>query len=1235
MSAIIGFRISPQQSLCWRLQQGRESHPCWSVLQFTIDGVVNPTLLAQRLAALGATEEVLRTRLHSLPGMAQPIQIIEERAELPLCYEDLRGQPAEAQRRQLDAWRTPVSAPESLTVILARLGESHHALTLRAPAYIVDGTSLRLVAAHLLADRPAGDCLQYADYAEWKHSLLEAVTPHPGTLYWRHRQADARTSMALGLELRATRTSGESVQSFQPLAVEEVLPVTTSAGLLQVAGRLGCTLEELLFAAWSVLLARQSGQNMLDVAYADIGRGDGLDTTIGPYEQALPVRLSMDLARSLPDQLDELLAAQRQSVVWRDYYDGSVEPAYGFAFRGPLTFASPEAIIGLYESSLGQRFTLRLECTTHGELLLCRLACDRKALGETALACIAEQWRTLLAGLVQDADQPIHRITLLGDMQRRICAPTMPEPSIEGVCIVTLIERQAASTPQALATADADTTLSYEVLNHQANRLARYLQRTGVEPGVVVGIMLPRGHDMMAAILAVLKTGAAYLPLDPSYPADRLAYMVQDSAVRHVVTRSALSALLPSGPALLSLDAMEDALADLSDENLALTLDLELAAYLIYTSGSTGEPKAVEVTHRNLGHSTQVRMAWYPAQVRAYLLLSSFAFDSSVAGIFWTLAQGGLLVLPASGDELALDRLVQLILQHQVSHGLSLPSLYQALLDFAEPERLASLDTWIVAGEACKDDVVARHCQQLPRVRLVNEYGPTEATVWATADVLDATSTALGVSIGQPIPTMRLWLLNDAGVPAAIGEVGEIYLGGPMIARGYRGKPEQTAAAFISLPDIAGEERAYRTGDLARWRGDGRLTFLGRKDHQVKIRGHRVELTEIERCLAGHGQVRDAAVVAQDHAGSTRLIAYVTGAHNAVPDPETLRSHLAARLPAYMVPAIFVGLGQLPRSPNGKLDLQALPEPETAAGPRTEYVAPRNQLEAQLAAICAEVLRLPRVGVEDNFFQIGGDSILSLQVVTRAGQRGIQLTAKQVFALQTVAAMAAVAGQQQGHFELDTHWLQDTSEPRALEAIKLASERYRMEIGEVCAAVLYRSLLDTAGRMRLAWVQHAGEEARAAGTQPYRTLHELHSDSTAWPAVLQAAKTGVRQLADGESTAANAGLEVNVHARVRVSPEQRDVVVRNAAEPLYLAASMTPGTLEFVWSADQRHFPTDRLRNLANCFVEQLDALFEHCAVTREQQLSAMDFPSAGLDEGALQDLLAELASGTEPGPRE
>ncbi len=276
--------------------------------------------------------------------------------------------------------------------------------------------------------------------------------------------------------------------------------------------------------------------------------------------------------------------------------------------------------------------------------------------------------------------------------------------------------------------------------------------------------------------------------------------------------------------------------------NPGILRDLSLPAYLIYTSGSTGEPKAVEVSHRSLSQSTQVRFSFYPAPVRAFLLLSSLSFDSSVAGIFWTLAQGGKLVLPASGDELVLDTLCGAVQQHAVSHGLSLPSLYGALLDHAPAAALASIDTWIVAGEACSDHLVEQHHRQLPHARLVNEYGPTEGGVWASAEVLRRGRPA---GIGHAIPGMEIDLVNEWGASAAIGEPGEIYLAGAQLATGYRGHPAQTDAAFVSVPHIAGGRRAYRTGDLACRLADGRMMFLGRRDHQVKIRGHRVELAEI------------------------------------------------------------------------------------------------------------------------------------------------------------------------------------------------------------------------------------------------------------------------------------------------------------------------------------------------------------------------------------------------------
>jgi amino acid adenylation domain-containing protein len=497
-----------------------------------------------------------------------------------------------------------------------------------------------------------------------------------------------------------------------------------------------------------------------------------------------------------------------------------------------------------------------------------------------------------------------------------------------------------------------------------------------------------------------LKAGGAYVPIDPTYPADRRAYMLADSAIAHIVVSAELADSVPANLQRFVLDNL--AAPDLGDWPALPLPDANDLAYLIYTSGSTGAPKAVEISHGALSFSTQVRMTTYDTPVRAYLLLSSFAFDSSVAGIFWTLAQGGRLVLPAPGEELEMSRLAQLIAQHQVSHGLSLPSLYQALLDQLQRNPgTDSLACWIVAGEACPPSLIAQHSKTLPHARLVNEYGPTEATVWATYEVLEPNR---NVSIGRPIAGMDLRLLNEFNSACGIGEPGEIVLAGPTLARGYRHKPEETAKAFVTLADGT---RAYRTGDLACWLADGRLAFLGRKDHQVKVRGYRIELGEIERQLCSHSDVREAAVIVQEHAAGKRLLAYILAAHGYAPDSEAIKRFLGERLPSYMVPALVLTLASFPRTPNGKLDTRQLPDPDSFD--ESAHVAPRNAMETALQAIVAKVLKLSTVSVTDNFFAIGGDSILSLQVVAQAHEQGIALSAKQVFERQTIAAMAEVA----------------------------------------------------------------------------------------------------------------------------------------------------------------------------------------------------------------------------------
>lgn len=989
MPVVTGFRSSPQQAAWWGLDEhGRAA--AVSRLQCRLMAALDLETLTERLQVLMASEEILRTRLQALAAMEWPVQVIDEPGIPPLQVEDCRGENAQAQQARLDALlEAPLSLPWQVEV--TRLSDAEYVLTLGAAVSVLDTASLRLLAAYLMTGKREPSSLQYADYAEWKLSLLEAGPEHPGVRYWQALRAQPVAALATGLERQAIASL------FRAGAAEIVLPTAVVADLQTLATANGYGLEDLLLGAWLAWLARLSGQPAVETALLDSGRGEGLESALGAYEQALPVRTSIDLANPLAAQLRHWIAAKDQALGWQDYYDSRHALDYAFAYRPAA--ALPAAV--LHESGLGRGYKLRLDCVAAGDSLRCRFSYDRAWFEPAAIDCAIEQWQALLQGLLRAPDRPIGRLALLGERQRAISEPAGVAPSLRSASIVELIEEHARDCPLAPAVVDAHGRLSYGELNRRANQLAQRLQQAGVAVGESVGILLPRGQAAIVAILATLKAGAAYVPLDPSYPTDRLRYMLSDAGMRLVIGESGDLAAA-AGVATIDPDAAD--LASLPHENPRLALDPQQPAYLIYTSGSTGQPKAVEISHGNLSHSTQVRMAFYGEPVRAYLLLSSLAFDSSVAGLFWTLAQGGLLVLPATGEELALDQLTRLIRRHGVSHALSLPSLYEALLDYATPDDLAGLRTWIVAGESCKAALVAKHRQALPAAALMNEYGPTEATVWATVERLD---TAAEVTIGRPIPTMDLWLLNEQGEPAGVGEPGEIYLGGPQLARGYRNRPQQTTAAFQVHAVLPGAPRLYRTGDLACRQPDGRLRFLGRRDHQIKIRGFRVELGEIERVLQAHSEVAAAVVIAQPWHDSHRLLAYVVARQDARCEAEALRDYLGQRLPDYMVPAACVRLDALPRSPNGKVDLQALPDPAQVS--EQPHVAPQNAMESALQEIYAEVLRRADVGVLDDFFRIGGDSILSLQLVARALQRGIHITAKQIFERRTIAALAEVA----------------------------------------------------------------------------------------------------------------------------------------------------------------------------------------------------------------------------------
>ncbi len=575
-------------------------------------------------------------------------------------------------------------------------------------------------------------------------------------------------------------------------------------------------------------------------------------------------------------------------------------------------------------------------------------------------------------------------------------------------CLHRVFEQQVERTPDARAITAQDGPLSYAELNHRSNQLAAYLQSLGVGPEIRVGIALPRSAEMVIAALAVLKAGGAYVPIDPAYPLQRFRYLVEDSGVSVLLTHRAVPEGLNSQSIrIIPLESHRGRVATLSGNNLDSTADSSNLAYIIYTSGSTGKPKGVMISHENVINSTDARTSYYASSPDRFLVLSSFSFDSSVASIFWTLLSGGELWLPPEGAQQNIGRITDFVRHGPITHLLALPSLYQSLLLNSTNDQLRSLRTVIVAGETCPADLVSTHFRRLPDVSLFNEYGPTEATVWSTVYEATPAQHPGPVPIGTPIVNAEIKILDAQMRPAPPTEPGEVYIGGPQLARGYLGRPDLTAERFLphAFTKVPGT-RLYRTGDLAKYRADGNIDFLGREDQQVKIRGYRIELGEIESALREHPQVRDAAVAGRkDAEGHQRLVAYVVSGAEKI-DAVALRRFLRKCLPEYMTPATYVTLESLPMNANGKLDRQALPDPAPAESQNT-YVAPRTPVERTLAQIWADLLGVKQVGTHDNFFELGGDSILGLQMAARANQAGIRLNITQIGDQPTIAGLAA------------------------------------------------------------------------------------------------------------------------------------------------------------------------------------------------------------------------------------
>ena len=1001
----------------------------------SIEGPLDAQELERCLHEIVRRHQSLRTRFVS--GDDGPQQVIDNELRIDLPVVDVSSLPddqRESKARELA--KAAVVEPFDLTtgpllrVTLLRLEEQRHVLVVVMHHIISDAWSVGLLEREVsvlygafAAGRPSPLPelpIQYPDFSVWQRKYLDREVLEKKSEYWKRQLANLEA-----LEL-PTDKPRPLIQTEHGANVALNLPVDLTSKLKDLGRQEASTLYMVLLAAFQVLLFRYTGQEDVAVGSPVAGRTRSeTEKLIGCFINTLVLRSDLSGDPTFAQLTQRVKEVTLQAFAHQDVpFEKLVEmlqpernlsrtPLFQALFvlqnapRSDLQFGA--AKVHPFELDLKTtKFDLTLILGETASGMTGMLQYNTDLFEAATIQRMAANYQVLLESIVAGPEQAISELQLLGgaEEQQLLAEHNQISKGPHEPYVHVLIEQQATKTPDAVAVEHAGRQLTYGDLSSRTNQLGRYLLTLGVGPETRVGLYMDRSVEMVVGLLAVLKAGGAYIPLDPSYPAERIAHILGDGLVSVVLTREHLMNQLPLfAGRTVNLDAEDPAVSSQSTAPFETLLSPDNLAYIIYTSGSTGKAKGVGVSHDNLWVSTWARTQYYRDRVEGYLLLSSFSFDSSVAGIFWTLIQGGALILPAEdehGDAVALAKLVA---KTNATHLLALPSLYELILrtGFA----LNSLKVAIVAGESCSTEIVALHRKQLPNALLVNEYGPTEATVWCTAWSDGREEIRGRVPIGQPVANAQLYVLDRHRAPVPQGVAGELYVGGPGLTRGYPGRPELTAERFIPNPfNKTIGERLYQTGDLVRWNSSGHLEYLGRRDEQVKLRGFRIEPGEIEAVLRQHPAVQDAAVVLREMKRDKRLVAYVTADHLPGPSSQELRKHLLQKLPDYMVPGIFVALEKLPLTPNGKVDRKSLPSPELQAQPR-QYAEPRDAVEQVLCGILEDVLDLDSAGVDDNFFELGGHSLLATRVMSQVRSVfQVELPLRVLFEAPTVAALA-------------------------------------------------------------------------------------------------------------------------------------------------------------------------------------------------------------------------------------
>ncbi len=1030
-------RLDPAASLAYHLP-----------ISLRLRGRLDLTALRSALDTLVVRHESLRTRIIDVDG--RPTQSIAPVTALELVNRDLRElAPAQQVEAVAHISREEASAPFDLAAgplirgQLLQLSNREHVLLLTQHHIISDGWSIGVQLRELAAlysaftqglpDPLQAVSIQYADYAVWQRDGLREDVQHGHVDFWR---AQLHGAPAL-LDLPCDRTR-PPVPSRRGGRVALTVGAELFGAVRLLARQHGVTPFMVLLGAWSVLLSRVSCQDDLVIGTPVANRPRSeLESLTGILVNTLALRVQTSRQTSVAQLLAQIKATTLAAYTHQDLpFEQVVEAikpvrdlGYSPIFQVMLTLDNVSHSDAATWHDLEVKVAETARETTQFDLSLYLAEGDDVLTGylefatdlfDTATAARhADQFTTLLAGMVANSAARINELPLLTDHERRQLLVEFNDTKVEfpnGALIHQLFEARVATTPEAIALVFDNQTLTYDALNRRANQLAHHLLGLGIRPDDRVALCLERGLDMVVALLGTLKAGGAYVPLDPAYPTDRLAYMLGDSAPVVLLTQQSLLRIREvssdAAVAMLELDSSDTSsmLSQQPDQNpdpKALGLHRGNLAYVIYTSGSTGQPKGVMNQHDSVLNFLHWNHGQYPLDAHDRVLQKTpFSFDVSVWEFFVTLSRGARLVIARPDGHQDPRYLAEIVEQEQITLLHFVPSMLQIFLDHADLQKCQSLRQVLCIGEALSPSLQERFHHSLPHAELHNLYGPTEAAVHVTFWRCDPTLHHGKVPMGRPIANTQLYVLDADRQPVPIGVTGEIHIGGANVARGYLNRPELTAERFAPDP-FSKDGRLYQTGDLGRWLPDGTLEYIGRNDFQVKVRGFRIELGEIESRMAAIAGVREAVVVArEDAAGGKQLIAYWIAGEKA-PSIADLRGALTEVLPEYMVPSAFVVLDAWPLTANGKLDRKALPAPAQESVVTRAYEPPSGDTEIAIAQIWQSLLGLQQVGRNDNFFELGGHSLLAIQVLSRIRSRlAIDLPLRALFESPTLAGLS-------------------------------------------------------------------------------------------------------------------------------------------------------------------------------------------------------------------------------------